>query len=274
MPPVTLEVIAHQDNRPVIDIINAADHRAALQTIGGRVQALTSEGMPPLHASVAGGRKTMSAILSIAMNVYGRQQDKLSHILVDPEVERQQDFLCPSPDGTDANKIHLVDLRFPSLGTILSRDMRQKPLEELTEIIARQLSHLEPVVLRRRSRELWIGDRCVKLRPIGVAIYLYLAKAGETQESGVNPQQLDFAMMAQCYREAGATPEMSERLCLRLQNENPQGWFLEHLSRLKGSLVKCLGPVLADEVGIVAIGKRPHTRYRLRLPASRIAIED
>lgn len=42
-----------------------------------------------IHASLAGGRKTMSYYLGQAMNLFGRKQDRLSHVLLKPEYEYQ-----------------------------------------------------------------------------------------------------------------------------------------------------------------------------------------
>ena len=40
-----------------------------------------------IHCSIAGGRKTMSALLFSCMSLVGREQDKVYHVLVPPEFE-------------------------------------------------------------------------------------------------------------------------------------------------------------------------------------------
>jgi CRISPR-associated protein (TIGR02584 family) len=49
-----------------------------------------------LHASLAGGRKTMTFYLGYAMSLYGRKQDVLSHVLVSPGFESSE-FYYPTP---------------------------------------------------------------------------------------------------------------------------------------------------------------------------------
>ncbi|MFY8299512.1 CRISPR-associated ring nuclease Csm6 [Pseudoalteromonas sp. SS15] len=50
-----------------------------------------------IHASLAGGRKTMSFALGYAMSLFGRPQDKLSHVLVNEPYDRVPDFYYPTP---------------------------------------------------------------------------------------------------------------------------------------------------------------------------------
>jgi CRISPR-associated protein (TIGR02584 family) len=77
-----------------------------------------------IHASTASGRKTMSIYLTAAMQLFGRAQDTLSHVLVTEEFEQMADFfyIPPTPrmlkrrDGqpvsTDNAKIYLADIPF------------------------------------------------------------------------------------------------------------------------------------------------------------------
>lgn len=52
-----------------------------------------------IHASIAGGRKSMTFLLGYAMSLFGRRHDKLSHVLVDERVENHRDFFYPSREA-------------------------------------------------------------------------------------------------------------------------------------------------------------------------------
>lgn len=59
-----------------------------------------------VHLSLAGGRKTMSYLGGAILSMYGRPQDRLSHVLVEPELlEGVAEFWWPEqkspPDGVD-----------------------------------------------------------------------------------------------------------------------------------------------------------------------------
>ena len=51
------------------------------------IRAFTADPESALHVSIAGGRKTMGFFLGYALSLYGRAQDKLSHVLVSPPFE-------------------------------------------------------------------------------------------------------------------------------------------------------------------------------------------
>jgi hypothetical protein len=58
---------------------------------------LTQDPESALHVSLAGGRKTMSFYAGYALSLFGREQDRLSHVLVDPAVESSPGFFYPAP---------------------------------------------------------------------------------------------------------------------------------------------------------------------------------
>ncbi|GAD89542.1 CRISPR-associated ring nuclease Csm6 [Vibrio halioticoli] len=58
---------------------------------------LTSDDSVSIHASIAGGRKTMAFYMGYAMSLYGREQDVLSHVFVDDDFEFVEDFFYPTP---------------------------------------------------------------------------------------------------------------------------------------------------------------------------------
>ncbi|MDQ7005466.1 MAG: CRISPR-associated ring nuclease Csm6 [Ghiorsea sp.] len=71
---------AHGD--PMNDIITPEDNEAAADHILDIVRSFTNDDHCILHASIAGGRKTMGFYLGYALSLYGRTTDELSHVLV------------------------------------------------------------------------------------------------------------------------------------------------------------------------------------------------
>lgn len=86
---------------PVDDARTVSDHEALADFITHTVCELTREpaaGEPvhSLHASLAGGRKTMTFYLGYAMSLFARPEDCLSHVLVDEVFESQPEFFYPT----------------------------------------------------------------------------------------------------------------------------------------------------------------------------------
>ncbi len=89
------------------DIRTDEDNQLASDQICNLIREWTNEPNTRLYCSAAGGRKSMSIYLTIAMMLYGRVNDKLFHVLINPEeFERCKDFFHPF---RHPRKLTLVD---------------------------------------------------------------------------------------------------------------------------------------------------------------------
>ena len=77
------------------DARSREDQEALGDFIIAKVAELTSDPKTCIHASIAGGRKTMTFYLGYAMSLFGRIQDELSHVLVVTRVWKGCPFLLP-----------------------------------------------------------------------------------------------------------------------------------------------------------------------------------
>jgi CRISPR-associated protein (TIGR02584 family) len=92
-----IEVIRDGAGQPLEDIRSQADNDATADALTEAVRALTADPDCALHVSIAGGRKTMGYYLGYALSLFGRPQDRLSHVLVSPPFESHPLFYYPSP---------------------------------------------------------------------------------------------------------------------------------------------------------------------------------
>ena len=92
-----IHVMRDAQGQPMNDIRSPADNRAAADFITAQVRAITADSGCALHASIAGGRKTMGFYLGYALSLFGRPQDRLSHVLVSEPFESSYDFFYPTP---------------------------------------------------------------------------------------------------------------------------------------------------------------------------------
>lgn len=89
-------VIPDADGNPVDDARSLQDHEALADFIMRCVRDCTADPGCTLHASLAGGRKTMTYYLGYAMSLFARPGDLLSHVLVSKGYESHRDFWYPS----------------------------------------------------------------------------------------------------------------------------------------------------------------------------------
>jgi len=129
---------------PLPDIRTPEDNIAAANYILDQVRAIVNEPEKRLIASIAGGRKSMGALLYAAVTLLGRQQDRLTHVLVrvpfdarltppfffptQPtamhELRNQRGEQISSHSSEDAG-IQLADIPFPVLQNFFARDVGQ-----------------------------------------------------------------------------------------------------------------------------------------------------
>ncbi|MDD9156395.1 CRISPR-associated ring nuclease Csm6 [Aliivibrio sp. S4TY2] len=102
LPPITFNtdhiwVITDDNSNALVDAKGVDDQSIMADFITRKVALLTQDNEVAIHASIAGGRKTMAFYMGYAMSLYGREQDVLSHVFVDDEFEFVSDFYYPTP---------------------------------------------------------------------------------------------------------------------------------------------------------------------------------
>ena len=90
-----IHVISDEHGIEIPDIVSELDNERFLKKCLELSFSFTSSLDTAVFFSVAGGRKTMSACLSLAVQIYGRPQDRLYHVLVSPEFESSRDSYYP-----------------------------------------------------------------------------------------------------------------------------------------------------------------------------------
>lgn len=176
------------------DILNDEDNRKAANQICEIVRELAADEGICIHASIAGGRKTMGLYLMAAMQLFGRNDDRISHVLVSKEAEfgapkffykppHAEPILDPRgqpktrADGTALTtediQIHLADIPFVRLSGIGSTILRER-VESYESVVDQAQENLERFNLNYSlaSDEVRIGTRAVRLTPSDHLVYV------------------------------------------------------------------------------------------------------
>lgn len=88
-----IRVLPSASGKDLEDLITISDHERAADFIMTALRAYTDDPGIRVIGSIAGGRKTMGAILSLCMSLLARKQDTLVHVLVNPPYDSPS--LCP-----------------------------------------------------------------------------------------------------------------------------------------------------------------------------------
>jgi len=94
-----LLVLGDADGRFVDDLQSEADVNGFATLLLNVVIAITDDPATRLHLSLAGGRKTMSFLAGQVMNMYGRSQDEMSHVIVRPTKFEKSDLWWPGQEA-------------------------------------------------------------------------------------------------------------------------------------------------------------------------------
>ncbi len=294
LPPIAFEprnvhVIEGADGRALEDIRTPADNEAAADQIAELVRQLTQDDQAQLHASLAGGRKTMSYYLGYALSLYGRPDDRLSHVLVNEPFEAHPDFYYPTPyehvihsrapaspqamNCADAI-VQLAEIPFVRLRDGLPERLRsgRSGFTETVDAANRALGPAHVKVLLQ-SRRVFANGTEIKFNASAFALYAWLARRQldgrddamwSSLEDGA--EFLQFARVL--YGNASSDFEQIEKgLNWRIGDDDGRtvaGYFGPLSSRdVGGVLNRDLGEAQARRFAIVNVGSRGDSRYRL-----------
>jgi CRISPR-associated protein (TIGR02584 family) len=296
-----IHVFRGADGRSLEDVRTPGDNARVADAILTRVRDLTGDPNIALHASAAGGRKTMGLLLGAAFQLFARPQDRLSHVLVSPpELESHPDFfyppIAPMSVTVKDREISTTEARLDlaEIPVLLLRDKLQPMgLERLsyTDLIARSQEDLDrliaPPALRLSSSEasLQVGNQRIRLTAVEYGVYRLLA---EQRRKCQRPQCAGCevcAFEAHDFHRSEVQARLAE--CLDALKPHDQrareltGWrdtadkrFREVRARIKAKIRNALGPgQWADRYYIARAGNRPDTRYYLPLPPELIHLE-
>ncbi len=184
---------------PLTDIRTAQDNDIAANHIAEHIRTLTSDRDSALHVSIAGGRKTMGFYTGYALSLYGRTQDRLSHVLVSAPYESLPDFFYPSPtrrvihdrdtrphDASQA-KVTLAAIPFVRLREGLPEGLLNGTESFVDTVKAAQHVIGPPeLVIALSGKRICAGGKVVKLPPAQLAFLAWLARRRMHGEEGVN----------------------------------------------------------------------------------------
>jgi CRISPR-associated protein (TIGR02584 family) len=186
LPSVKKIILKDDAEIPLEDVRTPGENLQAARQIINFIRRQTSDPHTALHCSIAGGRKTMSAYLALAMNLFGRKQDHLSHVLVSPaKVEDNKEFFFPEP-GDAANRIELTDIPYIHLRTGLSKyfgNMENIEFEDLLRLTNSEIEDWQKEIKAQLNVDQHIlfvqwGNHHyeVPISPKNFTIYSYLFK--------------------------------------------------------------------------------------------------
>jgi CRISPR-associated protein (TIGR02584 family) len=218
----TVQVISQRDptlgrSFPLEDIRTPADNDVAADFILEEVRKLTENADIRVVASLAGGRKTMGALLYAALSLLGRPQDRLTHVLVsepfeDPGLEPRFYFPAnpetlhehPRTGGVHSGhtaRLWLADVPFVRLRELFPQQLGHYPgsFGALVKTCSEQIEEISgppAVVIEPDTWTITVNGVRLVLAPREFALFSFLAERCMTGKPAYRQQKLavdDFA---------------------------------------------------------------------------------
>ncbi|MBN8247349.1 MAG: TIGR02584 family CRISPR-associated protein [Verrucomicrobia bacterium] len=180
-------------SRELLDLRTPSDNAAAADFLLEQVRGIVENPDTPLIASLAGGRKTMGALLYACLTLAGRETDRLTHVLVNEPFDALRGFWFPrQPGGPLADRsgalhppgdarVELADVPFVPLRNLFHRELGRragsflKLVEECREQVRRTAGESVRLTLDPSRCEIDVNGTPVRLAPREHLILLCLA---------------------------------------------------------------------------------------------------
>ncbi len=281
-----IHVLSDAMGRELEDIRSEADNRIAANLMTAILRDLTADSDSAVHVSIAGGRKSMGFFIGYALTLFGRPQDRLSHVLVSAPFESSYQFFYPTPYSrvievgqqcladTATAQVTLADIPFVSLrhGLPESLLLGQATYDEAVAAARRALGPAT-LVLDLQARCLAAAGVRVTLAPNALALMAVFVRRllrGEAPLGAPPKDAPDPAwaarFLAELRRIVGPFGDMdaAERALRKGMDGN---YFSTTLSRLHSELKRQLGLAAAPYL-IHDGGRRPRMYALTLLPAA------
>jgi CRISPR-associated protein (TIGR02584 family) len=278
-----IHLITGADGQPLDDVRTRSDNTHAADFITRVVQQLTADPDSSLTVSLSGGRRTMTFYAGYALSLFGRAQDRLTHVLVDEEYFFHREFFYPPPrsvwvvredgSGFDASKVEvtLAEIPFVRLREGLPQDLLQGS-SSFSDTIAAAQRRLNPVqvLLDWKRAALMCGGIPVLMQPVQLAFYAWML---ERLSRGLPPvhwttqETPDLAeQFLLVYQRLHGQTGSYEQVASALRDGITKAWFDERKSNTHKALKKALGSAGAEMYLLQPHGSKPRTHFGLALP--------
>ena len=254
-------VLKDQFGHPLSDIRSDGDNEQAANFIEEIVRKLTEDPESSLHLSMAGGRKTMGFYAGYALSLFGRSQDRLSHVLVSHPFESMPEFYYPPKepvmmanphaDGSLCNsreaQISLASIPFVRLRHILP-DTMLATHKSYQEVVEAAQSAIPPhhLYIDLDRHEVQAGSQVLMLPPTELAFLAWFARRKKTNKEPLScPKELVPNMqyareyLEELQRVRGKMGGL-ERTEKTLKKGMDQDFFEQKRSRLNHQIMKLL----------------------------------
>lgn len=186
----TFHILTDAKGKEMGDVLTPGDNERCADFIMDVVRELTMDDNMALHVSIAGGRKSMGYYVGYMMSLFGREQDRMSHVIVDEAYEKCPGFFYPTKKSkklitTDGHEVdakacviamaNIPFLRMRDRIHAAGYDFASRSFTDVIEF-AQLASEASELVLDPANSRIALGGKVLKLSSSPMAFLLWQAK--------------------------------------------------------------------------------------------------
>ncbi len=287
--PQNIHIISGPSGVFIDDALYSEHNQITADFITKTVQHFTQDADCAIHLSLAGGRKTMSYYGGYALSLYGRMQDRLSHVLVARPFQENVNFFYPPPQpkaisvnntfySTDEANIILADIPFVRMRyQIPEALLAGKAGFQETVAAIQRFAGPELIEINLNKKELRLNKMKIELDTADLAFYCWICERRKNKQP---PLVLDTNAFIEEYIQVyvqivGQWSGMIDRLEEKAGNwtgDQPKHWFQQRKSKLKKGITQVLGDKQADPFLIQTVEYRDQVGYEITMNKKAIII--
>ncbi len=293
--------VSDDHGRQIEDITIEEENALFLEKCMQEAFQLTKDSDNEVYFSLAGGRKTMGACLSLAAQFYARSQDRIFHVLVSPpEFENSREFFFPPKEPryirlfdrksrelymkTDNAVVSLVPMPFVSIRDRLQNSFLKGPEDPASLLMSLVREETPILTIDLHSKKvIWKGIE-MDMPPARLAIYTFFAMVKKNsqcnKESCRDCQECALSYDQIAENHLGEIASIYEKTMPRKRDEADNRGIrslerealTQYRSKINTDLLRTFGPYEAEKLSIKSFGERNNTYYFLPLDRKRIRL--
>ena len=178
-------VVAEEESLELFDIRNDKENKLFPNKLAELIKKIASDKNVTIHASLSGGRKSMSAHLALALSLFARSQDKLYHILTSEEFEFKNFYPKSRKEERALVIAEIPFVRLRSLNApILKSGLSYSNIVNKTQNRLRFLTENVKLIVNISDKKILYADKQITLEPVEIALYLKFIERKISKQSG------------------------------------------------------------------------------------------
>lgn len=165
-------ITAREESTELSDIRTDKENILFPNKVADFLRLKTASPDTKVYCSISGGRKTMSVHLAAALSLFGREEDKLLHVLTGEKFEFRGFFPL---NKTEEKAVELAEIPYIRLRSVIAEDVNVTrsyyDLVKETQFRLKSLTDKTRIILKAETKEVKYGIKSIQLEPVEFAFY-------------------------------------------------------------------------------------------------------